>query len=381
MNGGTQGTIVSITAGDGTAAEEGPDTGTFTITRSGAVSAALVVDLSIAGTATVTTDYTTSPDIIAGNTVTIPVDSASIDVVITPVADVDYVEGEETVIVTIVDGGDYVAGTQDTATITISDYDPGKPGVFDLTFPTDLSANAGLTPTLVWTSSSGATSYSVEVYSDDTKSTLVDSSTVDAPATTYAVAATLTTDTQYWWYVTATNGSQTTDARNNGISFFTTPDAPPTVLGSSPAKGATDVALDAVIRITFSEPMNPTTLTAVDPLTPAIGSVKLVGPTGALLGCTVELVAEDTVLTVTPDATFNYETDYVVRIMDTATDVSGKQLDGDGTGGAGGNFELAFTTFKDLVGYAGGEGCVPGAGGVAWMVLLLGALVGCRRRA
>jgi hypothetical protein len=109
---------VSIAASDAAAAEAGSDPGIFRISRTGSTAAALTVSYTVAGSATNGTDYT--PNLTG--TATIPVGAAFVDVTITPVDDT-LVEGDETVILTLVDTADYDLGSATTATVTIADND------------------------------------------------------------------------------------------------------------------------------------------------------------------------------------------------------------------------------------------------------------------
>ena len=73
---------VTIAATDASASEIGPDTGTFTITRTGSTTALLSVFFTISGTATNNGDYT-----FINSSVNIPAGQPSVPVVITPVND------------------------------------------------------------------------------------------------------------------------------------------------------------------------------------------------------------------------------------------------------------------------------------------------------
>ena len=64
--------VVTIVATDPTASETGPNTGTFTVTRTGPTGSALTVDCTVAGTATAGSDY-----VALSGSVTIPAGSAS----------------------------------------------------------------------------------------------------------------------------------------------------------------------------------------------------------------------------------------------------------------------------------------------------------------
>ena len=107
---------VTITATDAVA-DEGGGTGTFTITRFGATTNALSVNVLVTGTAGSGTDYAalTTP-------VVIPAGDASVPLVVTPIDDA-LPEPSETVIVALA-SGPYFIGAPASATVTIADDEP-----------------------------------------------------------------------------------------------------------------------------------------------------------------------------------------------------------------------------------------------------------------
>src|SRR5262249_39929957 len=107
---------VSIQATVASASEAGPADGVFTISRTGSTGGALSVDCSIGGTATIGVDYTTS-----SSSVVIPAGASSVQVVVTPIDDT-LVEGNETVVLTILPRAWYAVGTS-SAVVTIADND------------------------------------------------------------------------------------------------------------------------------------------------------------------------------------------------------------------------------------------------------------------
>jgi uncharacterized repeat protein (TIGR01451 family) len=113
---------VTIAATDASATEAGPTTGTVTVSRTGLTTGALTVFYSVSGTATAGWDY----EALSG-TVTIPADSATATIVITPIDD-SFVEADETVVVVLSPGAGYVVGTPAVATVTISSDDLPPPG-------------------------------------------------------------------------------------------------------------------------------------------------------------------------------------------------------------------------------------------------------------
>ncbi|HEY9763220.1 MAG TPA: choice-of-anchor I family protein [Trichocoleus sp.] len=113
---------VSITATDANAAESSTttNTGTFTLSRTGDITAALTITYTISGTATNTNDYNRLT-----GTLVIPAGQASANIVITPVNDAAS-ESNETVILTLVDGASYDLGAASSATVTIANNTTGS---------------------------------------------------------------------------------------------------------------------------------------------------------------------------------------------------------------------------------------------------------------
>ncbi|MBE9220734.1 choice-of-anchor L domain-containing protein [Dolichospermum flos-aquae] len=118
-------TIVKVIATDSDAGEGTPaNPGVFTITRTGSTNNALTVSYTISGTAS-TGDYSPIP-----STVTFLAGETSKTVTITPVND-NLVEGAETVILSLISGTNYSLGTDNSATVIITDndVDPGRADV------------------------------------------------------------------------------------------------------------------------------------------------------------------------------------------------------------------------------------------------------------
>ena len=106
---------LTIVASDANAAEAGPDTGTFTLTRTGPTDEQLIVVVSLGGTAVELSDYAS---IQPGNV--FQIGQSSIDITVTPIAD-NLVEGDETVVLSIDPSANYTVGTPGSATVTIAD--------------------------------------------------------------------------------------------------------------------------------------------------------------------------------------------------------------------------------------------------------------------
>ncbi|BAZ09644.1 5'-nucleotidase/2',3'-cyclic phosphodiesterase [Calothrix sp. NIES-4071] len=114
---------VTITATDANAAESSTtvNTGSFTVTRTGDTTAALTITYTVGGTATNGIDYNN----LAGSVI-IPTGQASATISLTPVNDANTTEGNETVILTLVDGAAYDLGTTSNATVNITDNTTGS---------------------------------------------------------------------------------------------------------------------------------------------------------------------------------------------------------------------------------------------------------------
>ncbi|MGH1392437.1 MAG: phytase [Trichormus sp.] len=108
--------VISITAPSANATEEGQP-GIFRISRVGNTSKSITINYTLEGTASSGSDYDSLTGI-----ATIAAGQTSVDITITPVDD-DLVEGNETVILNIIDGSKYDLGTNASATITIIDND------------------------------------------------------------------------------------------------------------------------------------------------------------------------------------------------------------------------------------------------------------------
>ncbi|MEJ7595628.1 MAG: choice-of-anchor D domain-containing protein, partial [Planctomycetaceae bacterium] len=109
---------ITVTATDPNASEAGPNTGTYTFSRSGDSSAVLTVNFNVTGTATSGTDYTAF-----GTSVTFAANQATKTLTLTPIDDY-LAEADETAIVTLATGSGYTVGSPSSATVTIADDDP-----------------------------------------------------------------------------------------------------------------------------------------------------------------------------------------------------------------------------------------------------------------
>src|SRR5204863_1658383 len=81
---------VTVVASDAAASEEGPDSGTFTLTRTGDTTSALTVNYTLGGTAQKGTEIGR-----ASSRETVPAGASSADVTVTPIDD-STVEANET---------------------------------------------------------------------------------------------------------------------------------------------------------------------------------------------------------------------------------------------------------------------------------------------
>jgi hypothetical protein len=102
---------------------------------------------------------------------------------------------------------------------------------------------------------------------------------------------------------------------NNYVWTFTTITPPPAVTAVIPANGATSVPIGQVLSATFSEGMNPATISAT--------TFTLTGPGGAVSGA---VAYNGVIATFTPTANLAYGTVYTATITTGATSVAGTPL-------------------------------------------------------
>ncbi len=110
--------VVTVEATDASAAEAGPDTGTWTLSRT-KTAGELTVNVSTSGTASEGSDYTAVAD-----TATFPAGDDTVDVTLTPV-DAPPIESAEVATMTVDPGNGYTVGDPSTGDITIADDDGG----------------------------------------------------------------------------------------------------------------------------------------------------------------------------------------------------------------------------------------------------------------
>ena len=133
--------IVTITATDGTAAEEpSGNTGKFRISRTGSTLSALSASYTISGSAN-NADYTPELTGVA----TMPAGQSFVDITITPVEDT-LIEGPETLTLTVGDSGSYDVGAQSSATVNIADNVLGVPPFLGVA-----AGDADTTSAVLWT--------------------------------------------------------------------------------------------------------------------------------------------------------------------------------------------------------------------------------------
>jgi hypothetical protein len=105
-------------------------------------------------------------------------------------------------------------------------------------------------------------------------------------------------------------------------------DEAPTVVSVEPSDGSADVSVDTTVTVTFSEPMDLTTLNYL--------FIELEAPGNRVVAATVEAQDNNTVAVLTPEAALHPATQYDVVVSTSVKDQDGTQLEGD--------FTSSFTT-------------------------------------
>jgi subtilase family serine protease len=140
--GGAGRPTVTIVATSPTAREAGGVPGVFTVTRTGALDTPLAVRYTVAGTASAGADYLVLP-----GSVTIPAESSTATIMVTPVDDPE-VELEEVVALSLGVDPAYIVGAPGRATVTVvSDEVPPDLVIAILSAPTAVGAGAPFTVT------------------------------------------------------------------------------------------------------------------------------------------------------------------------------------------------------------------------------------------
>ena len=164
---------VTLSATDSTANEVGPDTGTFTITRTGPTTIIMGAIVSVSGTATNGTDFTPT----LSTNYTIPLGQTSIDVVVTPANDA-IAENSETVTLSLGSSASYNLPGSTSGTINIASDDTAGVAV---------TTTSGLTTT----EAGGTTQFHVTLNSQPTANVTINLSSSDTTEGTVPASVTL----------------------------------------------------------------------------------------------------------------------------------------------------------------------------------------------
>jgi hypothetical protein len=244
--------------------------------------------------------------------------------------------------------------TQYTATITTAAQSAaagnGLAANYVWSFTTGLTADT-TAPTVISTiPASGAIAVPTNQTISATFSKVMDSATITATGTftlavagvggaavsgtvsytgsiaTFTPSSALTPSTEF----TATITTAAQDLSGNALAAnyvwsFTTGTGPdttsPTITLTSPASGAMNVPLNAVVSATFSKPMNPVTITASGTFTLAVAGIG-----GAAVAGNVTYDSVSQIATFTPSANLTASTQYTATITSAATDLAGNPL-------------------------------------------------------
>jgi hypothetical protein len=150
---------VTVAATDASASEAGPDTGRFTISRTGDTTVSLTIHYTLSGTAVNGTDYVS-----LSGSLSIPAGATSATVTVAPIDDT-LVEGNESVILTLSSDTTYTVGSPGSAIVTIADNDFTTPiPVVSMTATDMVASEPGTDTATVTISRSVASSTSLTVH-------------------------------------------------------------------------------------------------------------------------------------------------------------------------------------------------------------------------
>ena len=117
------------------------------------------------------------------------------------------------------------------------------------------------------------------------------------------------------------------------VTTYTADTVPPTITSRSPTNGATDISLGTTVTATFSEAMNPATITT--------SSFELRDASNALVPATITYIASTRTAKLTPDAPLTPSTVYTATVKGGTTDPRVKDLSGNALAA---NSSWSFTT-------------------------------------
>lgn len=212
-------------------------------------------------------------------------------------------------------------GTQDTTRPAVSVAVPA-PGATDVGTTTKITAtfSKDMSPTAISTSSFTVTGPGATPIAGTVSYTASSRAAVFIPASPSLPAGTALTAT----ITTAAMDLSGNALLSNFVWTFTTaaaPDVtPPTVALSVPAAGATNTALNSQIAVTFSEDMDPSTITATSFTLTGSGGTPVAGAVSYAAG------ASSAIFTPTTPAILSAGTVYSATITTAAKDLSGNAL-------------------------------------------------------
>jgi len=214
--------------------------------------------------------------------------------------------------------------TELNLTVTPPD-DTTAPSVVITALTPDPTSNS--TPTLTGTATDTESNISSVEYKVDagswTAATASDGA-FDSLSEGYTFTTAALADGAHTVYVRATDAASNTTAEADYASdgFTVAPTGAPSVSATSPAAGATDVALDAVVTATFSTAMDPSTITT--------SSFALTSDRAAVSG-SVSYDSSTNIATFTPDANLDAGATYTVTLSASITSVVPGDANGDGS--------------------------------------------------
>ncbi|MBD3163074.1 MAG: hypothetical protein GF346_11670, partial [Candidatus Eisenbacteria bacterium] len=135
-----------------------------------------------------------------------------------------------------------------------------------------------------------------------------------------------------------------TPRRDAVESFFTTETdtLPPRLVSVEPGDGAQAVAVEIVPTLTFSEPIDPSKVTAA--------SIALNDSTGLSVASERELAADGTVVRIVPDEQLEFDSLYRILVTTALTDTNGIPFDADSLLDGNQSYASSFRTQQETIG-------------------------------
>ena len=181
------------------------------------------------------------------------------------------------------------------------------------------------TPTFDWSDSSdavGPVTYQLFVdNNNDFSSPII--SQPSLTQSTYGPSQSLADGTYYWKVIAKDGaGNESPGGSESHFTISTTETTPPTIVNTNPTDASVNVPVDSNIQVTFSEPIDPTTIETVS----GANSLTLTDSSNIAVPATVTLSQDGRVATLNPSSFLGASRPYTASVNTDVKDLAGNSL-------------------------------------------------------